>query len=473
MEENIIWTNTVQVGNEVDLQAAIFTAASSKEPTIIELLNNIDLTQSLLVYSGVTIRLTSYESNNYEINAGEQNFRAITAVTSVGNNTTLYLGNITITGGKTTSMGGGIYGDSSGGYFILVLEDGSLITNNSAASGGGIYFYNGHITMLGGEISYNTASNLGGAILLGNGDVATNEVFNMQGGIIQENTAATSGGIHEGNKWTVNISGGQFINNHATNYAGAITSMRLAITGGEFIGNTSASYAGCILAGLDTDITISGNTLFKDNGATTDGGAIYIYSSFKDNFTIGDTVIFENNTAGAGGGAIYTTVDNLPKLFIGAGVTFINNSASTGYKLRNPEDDAIYETNILATSWSEPYEQGFNNYDISYQGINPPSPPSSTCPVTTYRTVDVCLPVSIKPSATVGTIITRCCGDAIIVSGSNVCEGIPNATCDFTITQKVCIEVPVVFAANSIVGDAHVLCDDPRADGCQDCPGPE
>ena len=69
------WESTIQVGNETDLQNAINTAASSGENTIIELLNSINLSQTLTVPYGVTIRLISNSSGNYEINAGQQNFR--------------------------------------------------------------------------------------------------------------------------------------------------------------------------------------------------------------------------------------------------------------------------------------------------------------------------------------------------------------------------------------------------------------
>ncbi|MCL2135432.1 MAG: hypothetical protein FWH37_07785, partial [Candidatus Bathyarchaeota archaeon] len=32
----------------------------------------------------------------------------------------------------------------------------------------------------------------------------------------------------------------------------------------------------------------------------------------------------------------------------------------------NPNDDALYATNIKCTFWTDPFTQGYNNYDISY-----------------------------------------------------------------------------------------------------------
>ena len=91
------------------------------------------------------------------------------------------------------------------------------------------------------------------------------------------------------------------------------------------------------------------------------------------------------------------------------------------------------------------------------------------CPVTAFQTVDVCLPVSVKPQATVGRIVTKCCGEAIIKEGTEICEGTPHGECNFTITQKICIEVPVEFVADVDVGEAGVLCHASSKDGCYDC----
>ncbi|MCL2134358.1 MAG: hypothetical protein FWH37_02225, partial [Candidatus Bathyarchaeota archaeon] len=37
----------------------------------------------------------------------------------------------------------------------------------------------------------------------------------------------------------------------------------------------------------------------------------------------------------------------------------------------NPNDDALYATNIKCTFWTDPFTQGYNNYDISYTKNTP------------------------------------------------------------------------------------------------------
>lgn len=83
----------------------------------------------------------------------------------------------------------------------------------------------------------------------------------------------------------------------------------------------------------------------------------------------------------------------------------------------------------------------------------------TSCPVTGHQTVDICVPVSVTPTAVVGPITTTCCGAPVITPGTNICSGIPNETCNFTITQTICIDVPVEFSANVNTGETFVNCE--------------
>ncbi|MCL2288157.1 MAG: hypothetical protein FWC33_03110 [Candidatus Bathyarchaeota archaeon] len=72
-----------------------------------------------------------------------------------------------------------------------------------------------------------------------------------------------------------------------------------------------------------------------------------------------------NNAAFSGGG-IWIDVDKLGNLSIADGVVFSNNRASAAYN-RDPVHDELYCTYIGdIVSWSSPFTQGYNNYDISY-----------------------------------------------------------------------------------------------------------
>ena len=85
-------------------------------------------------------------------------------------------------------------------------------------------------------------------------------------------------------------------------------------------------------------------------------------------------------------------------------------------------------------------------------------PDVQTCPATGYQSATVCVPVVVTPFATPGTTKTVCCGDPVISSGSTTCDGTVNGSCFFTITQQLCVEVPVNFGAIATVGAPSVEC---------------
>jgi hypothetical protein len=89
------------------------------------------------------------------------------------------------------------------------------------------------------------------------------------------------------------------------------------------------------------------------------------------------------------------------------------------------------------------------------------------CLATGYQDVNVCIPVTIKPFGEVGNAKTRCQGSPVVIAGSCSCMGNTGNVCMFTISQKLRVEVPVIFGARAEVGDAVVDCKD--ADVCRDC----
>lgn len=82
----------------------------------------------------------------------------------------------------------------------------------------------------------------------------------------------------------------------------------------------------------------------------------------------------------------------------------------------------------------------------------------TTCPAVGYQRASVCVPVTVTPFASVGDTTTYCCGDPVITNGLSICPGVTRGTCTFTITQEVCIAVPVVFGATASVDDYAVQC---------------
>ena len=80
------------------------------------------------------------------------------------------------------------------------------------------------------------------------------------------------------------------------------------------------------------------------------------------------------------------------------------------------------------------------------------------CEAVGYQDVNVCIPVTIKTFGEAGNAKTQCLGKAVISSGCDICPGKPGGVCKFTISQKLRVEVPVVFGARAEVGEAAVDC---------------
>lgn len=102
---------------------------------------------------------------------------------------------------------------------------------------------------------------------------------------------------------------------------------------------------------------------------------------------------------------------------------------------------------------------------------------NQTCPAVGYQTATICVPVTVTPFANSGATTTKCCGDPIVTAGKNTCGGVKNGACSFTISQEICVAVPVAFGATSNVGDTYITCNGASADnicnGCEQVLPPE
>ena len=54
---------------------------------------------------------------------------------------------------------------------------------------------------------------------------------------------------------------------------------------------------------------------------------------------------------------------------------------------------------------------------------------NQTCPSVGYQAASICVPVTIEPYAKAGATKTKCCSNAVVVSGAQPCAGIRNGTC--------------------------------------------
>ena len=91
-----------------------------------------------------------------------------------------------------------------------------------------------------------------------------------------------------------------------------------------------------------------------------------------------------------------------------------------------------------------------------------------SCPVVGYQRSTVCVPVTVTPFAHVGTPVTNCCGEPVVTAG-DVCPR-NGGVCRFTISQEICVAVPVEFGARAVAGTPSVQCGEvSNRNICADC----
>lgn len=79
-----------------------------------------------------------------------------------------------------------------------------------------------------------------------------------------------------------------------------------------------------------------------------------------------------------------------------------------------------------------------------------------SCKETFFQQTRVCVPVTVTPFATPGEATVTCCGEPVVAQ-QNTCPGTDTA-CTFTITQELCIEIPISFGADVKTGTVKVQC---------------
>lgn len=78
-----------------------------------------------------------------------------------------------------------------------------------------------------------------------------------------------------------------------------------------------------------------------------------------------------------------------------------------------------------------------------------------SCERIVHQKTKITLPLSIEPFAVTGKIKTKCNGNPIVTI--NPCCDSKN-TCNYLITQEICIELPIKFGAFTEVENTRVDC---------------
>jgi len=314
--------------------------------------NNISVNSTT---KALKLKIASFGDDVYKIDAGNINRVLSVGGGSISNQVTLE--NIIITGGQTTSDGGGILVDNKG---KLIVNNGTSITENKCAGTGGGIALNGslksEVILNGGVISNNTAGTTGGGISLS----APSHILTMNGGEISNNTISFTNDISTERKGcglyceagTVTINGGKIQNNYLESNLSNGTakgvgvyahSADFTITGTrdivEIKQNTSSSCAGntvigagiCIdLDGISTvvsmkNLIISCNTMNASQQNKHKGAGLAVIGTAGKTLSLENVTIQSNQNSYAGGG-VY--IEN-PNVNANLNVNILSNKAAS------------------------------------------------------------------------------------------------------------------------------------------------
>ena len=93
---------------------------------------------------------------------------------------------------------------------------------------------------------------------------------------------------------------------------------------------------------------------------------------------------------------------------------------------------------------------------LAYQGEE--TCPLSGCSRVGTQCVNISAPMILTPTAAVGTLTVTCQGTPVITCVSNE----DGTACTLTLTQQVCVSVPVRYGVTMTAGEAAIGC----ADNC-------
>ncbi len=250
----------------------------------------------------------------------------------VGEDTKVTLKNLILINGFAAEESGALLGNSN----ELILINCTLANSSAGENNGGAIYNVGKLIIINSTIANNTAR-IGGAIFT-NGQLAKGPTIKIENSIIENNTAtgndnAGGGAIFAQQLTGLTISNTTFENNQA---------LTTASGGAIFISHSNANM----------QITDSRFIANHANGQEqTDGGAIYFAGESLTPYTTGTLTIsntlFENNTADANGGAIYSrsTKVNVKNSVL------INNTDENGISVYGHQTEQVAPSITANENW--------------------------------------------------------------------------------------------------------------------------
>lgn len=262
-------------------------------------------------------------------------------------------GTINISGGSVSdnkaAEGGGIALGSTSEYAIkvggkLVLSGtGEINRNKATEAGGGVWLAGeAEFEITGGSVSGNEAPH-GGGVYATSRDVGKYGKVTLVSGEISYNTATVSGGgvgLHGG---ILAMNGGSVVNNEAAQNGGGVNSeygREIIVTGGNIGENVAGENGGGICADLG-DLTVDGGEIIENRAGIYGGG---IYSSANTEITNGAV---SANFASAGGGGIYKCSDTFFRMYGGSITLNTVGAEATGSAVYCSESDNFYTDEFI------------------------------------------------------------------------------------------------------------------------------
>ena len=81
------------------------------------------------------------------------------------------------------------------------------------------------------------------------------------------------------------------------------------------------------------------------------------------------------------------------------------------------------------------------------------------CPAEVIERAKVAVPITVRAFSDVDDVELCCDGKPIVIKNSHITPGCPGAVSKFTVAQKMCIKIPIMFGADCDVGEGHAVYD--------------
>ncbi|WP_051576638.1 hypothetical protein [Salinispora tropica] len=314
---------------DADALIAAITLANARDGAVLDLardctyLLTADIDGNGLPVITAPITLNGNKNTTIERAANADEFRILTVDTG-GN---LTLDHLTITGGQTTSAGGGILVNPGG----TLTTNRSTVTRNIADSNGGGIVNNGTTRIISSTISHNTADGPGGGIYsLG--------VIDVKKSHVNANTTTTAGaGVMSFG--TARIEHSTVTANHAQGTIGGLfISGTGTVTDSKFSKNTALEAAGVVM-NFDTQLTLKAVTIIEN--IATQGRAGGLATSDNSSVVVEGGAI-TNNAATTDGGGIYNFADLVLR-----DTKITGNQADQGAGIYNEETVILFDTKVV------------------------------------------------------------------------------------------------------------------------------